>query len=207
MKNLLGGIRPVKAAAMTALVLVLASPAIPVTAQDNMMEARVRRIELEIRALQRQVFPGSDGKVFGPEVASGATAAPAAGSGATTPVADLLTRMEALEAQLKQLTAQGEVNANRIAKLEAAAGLASPAASPSPDASPAAPAADTNLSAMTGGASDVKPAAPPAPAPAPAATPTPAPTPLQAGARCGRAIGPASRGGARHRQAADRRSG
>ena len=45
-------------------------------------------------------------------------AAGAAGQGATTPVADLLTRMEAVEAQLKRLTAQGEENANRLAQHE-----------------------------------------------------------------------------------------
>ena len=35
-------------------------------AQDD--EARIRRLEAEIRALQRAVFPGGDGRYFTPEV-------------------------------------------------------------------------------------------------------------------------------------------
>jgi TolA-binding protein len=152
-------------------------PAIPAFSQDTLAEARIRKMEAEIRALQRKVFPGGDGKFFAPEItpqdATGGTAA--AGQPATSAVTDILTRMDALESQLARLTAQIEQNSNRIAQLEAREPAAAPAATeiagpPTADApeNPAAPAAaQANLDAMTGGAS--KPAASPAPAAAPAA--------------------------------------
>ena len=52
--------------ALVALALVGAGlAAVPAAAQD---EARIRKIEAEIRALQRQVFPNGDGRFFTPEV-------------------------------------------------------------------------------------------------------------------------------------------
>ena len=46
---------------------VLATP-MPAFAQDNNDEARLRKLEAEVRALQRRVFPGSDGRYFEPEI-------------------------------------------------------------------------------------------------------------------------------------------
>ena len=59
---------------MSALVLVMAGTAVPATAQDTLAEARLRKMEAEIRALQRQVFPGGDGKFFAPEITPGSPA-------------------------------------------------------------------------------------------------------------------------------------
>ncbi|HET9630312.1 MAG TPA: hypothetical protein VFP14_12605, partial [Novosphingobium sp.] len=59
------------------------------------------------------------------------------GAPATTPVSDLLTRMDSVEAQLARLTAQGEETANRVAQIEAKIAAAAAAAAPSP-----APATD-----------------------------------------------------------------
>jgi TolA-binding protein len=138
-------------------------------------EARLRKVEAEIRALQRQVFPGSDGKMFTPEVSGQATPSVAPGTAASTPVADLLTRMEAVEAQLTRLTAQNEETANRVAQLEAkfaALPLPAPAAAPAIDPAAAAPASAAALTL---------PAAPAAskPAPKPVATsPVPIPVPM-----------------------------
>ena len=159
---------------LVALALVLAGPAIPVLAQDTMAEARLRRIEAEVRALQRTVFPG-DGKTFTPQTTPQAVTS-AAGTPATTPVTDLLGRMDALEAQVARLTAQSEENANKLRQIEA---RLPPVPAPTPAATET-PAAAANLNAMTGGAS-----ATPAPAattaaatPRPAsAVPTPAPVP------------------------------
>jgi TolA-binding protein len=108
--------------------------------------------------------------------AASATGEP--GVPAATPMTDLLTRMDALEAQVARLTAQNEEMANRQRQLEArlaaaaapagAAGTtaAPPPASPSPAPVPAPlaakPATASNLSAMTGGASDRSGAAGPA---------------------------------------------
>ena len=41
-----------------ALVVAIASPAIAQSAGDKAAEARLRKIETEVKALQRQVFPG-----------------------------------------------------------------------------------------------------------------------------------------------------
>jgi TolA-binding protein len=157
-------------------------------------EARIRRMETEIRALQRKVFPGSDGKYFGPEITPvPATAGTTVGTPASTPVTDLLARMETLERQLAQMTAQAEQNSNRLTQIEARLGPAPTEASSSsmtPSIGATPPAPDTNLSAMTGGASTPRPApaaaaaVPTAPlaatAPAVAAVPAPAPAPVPA---------------------------
>jgi hypothetical protein len=153
---------------MGALIVVLlgtAAPALAQSAGGPDAEARLRRLEAEVRALQRQVFPGSDGKFFTPEITPGAApVAPPPGSPASTPVTDLLTRMEAVEAQLARLTAQNEETANRVAQLEAKfAAIALPAALPADGAGTPAPAP---VPAAV--------IAPPAPAPALAPAPRPA---------------------------------
>ena len=105
--------------------LATSAPAMP---QDGNEEMRIRRLEQEVRALQRKVFPGGDGRYFEPEISSttnpGTTSAP---TNSTTAVTDILARLDALEAQLQRQTAQNEENANalrlltdRIAVLEAA---------------------------------------------------------------------------------------
>lgn len=68
-------------------------------------DARLRKLEAEVRALQRQVFPGGDARMF-PQDAAG-TAAPAPVP-ATSALTDVLTRMDAIEAQNARLTAQVE---------------------------------------------------------------------------------------------------
>ncbi len=160
------------------LALVLAGPAVPVLAQtapENVAELRLRKIEAEVRAIQRQVFPGGDGKFFTPEMTQAPTPL-ASGSAApsSTPVTDMLSRMDALESQVARLTSQSEINANRLSKIEARLTVLEPApASSSPASSPSGgevAAANVNLAAMTGGASAAKPAAAPA-----AAAPNPAP--------------------------------
>lgn len=166
--------------ALGALVVVLlgtAAPALAQTAAAPNSEARLRRVEAEVRALQRQVFPGSDGKFFTPEVTAGGTAVVApAGSPASTPVTDLLTRMEAVEGQLARLTAQNEETANRVAQLEARLAALAPAA-PAVVANPAVPAP---APAVTPPPNPVIAVAVPAPAPAPTAAVAPAPKPATA---------------------------
>ena len=170
MKTLLVKGRLAKAAATTALVIALVGPvALPVMAQDTLAEARIRRMEAEIRALQRQVFPGGDGKFFAPEIQGASPAAPpAAGQPASTPVTDLLTRMDALEAQMARLTAQVELQGNRLTQVEAR--LASAAPAPSEATASATPAATATPAAGTAPAATPSPAAATAPAPAAAAT-------------------------------------
>jgi TolA-binding protein len=193
MRKLFGGLRVSQTAALTALGLVLAGAALPAHGQDVSADARIKRMESEIRALQRKVFPGADGKLFAPEItpaAAGPNAAAEAPAGSQ--VTDLMARLDSVEAQLKRLTSQGEENANKLAQLEtrlpapppapsvaaATAPVLPPAVSPS-----ASTASGVNLAAMTGGASaprpelspaaevTPRPAAPPAPRAAAVATP------------------------------------
>lgn len=195
MTRLLRTARP----AVAVLALALAVPALAQSAPTG-AEARLRALEAEVKALQRKVFPGGDGKYFPPQVQPTQTTTAPLGTPASTPVSDLLTRMQSVEAQLARLTAQGEENANRLAKLEArlaatavetatatgttpaatpAASLTTPAATTPAAITPAAatPAAVTNgatasanLAAMTGGASAPKPAVAAPAATKPAAT-------------------------------------
>lgn len=164
--NLLrGGSLPFLALAL-GLSAPLAVPALAQTASkstaQNDADVRLRRVEAEIRALQRKVFPDGAGKTFVPEITAGQTTTVAPGTPAAPAVTDLLARMDAVEAQLSRLTAQVEEGQNRtarmderLARLEAAAAppVAEPAvaaAAPVPAAKPAAaPVAAAALKAAT----------------------------------------------------------
>jgi TolA-binding protein len=130
----------------------IATSPVPAMAQDQTAEARLRKIEAEIRALQRNVFPGGDGRFFEPQIAPGETrpATPITSPTSTTAVTDILARLDAIELQLQRLTALTEESQNamsgfetRIAALEAAP------RSPMVDTTSEG-ATDTNLAAMTG---------------------------------------------------------
>ena len=106
--------------------------AAPAAAQSD--DARLRKIEAEVRALQRAVFPNGDGRFFTPEVVTpnGQPAQRPAGTPSETAVTDILARLDALESQLARLTARSEENANAIAEIQErlAEFEARPAASP-----------------------------------------------------------------------------
>mgnify|MGYP001363770516 FL=1 len=87
-------------------VMAVGLTALPAAAQENLAEARLRKIEAEVRALQRQVFPGGDGRFFEPEVSTATGARPGPTTPSTTAVTDILIRLDALEAQMQALTAQ-----------------------------------------------------------------------------------------------------
>lgn len=92
---------------------------IPASAQDASPEARLRKLEAEVRAIQRQVFPGSDGRFFEPEVSTATPSRPGPTTPSTTAVTDILIRLDALEAQIQALTAQTEQNTNGLAQVQA----------------------------------------------------------------------------------------
>ncbi|HEX8447547.1 MAG TPA: tetratricopeptide repeat protein [Sphingomonas sp.] len=149
----------------------LATVATPVVAQTSApVTARVDRLEKEMRAVQRKVFPGGAGYVE-PEIT--APAAPVQAGNASAPITDLTARVSSMEQELARMTGQVEQNGFRLRQLEeqltrlrtetgtrldtlerGGAGAA-PAALPAP-----APAADADPGET---------AAPPAPSPAPAA--------------------------------------
>lgn len=91
--------------------------AMPVAAQDTSGEARIRKLEAEVRAIQRQVFPGG-GKMFEPQIAGGTQTAAGPATPSTTAVTDILIRLDALEAQMQSLTAQTEQNTNALTQLQ-----------------------------------------------------------------------------------------
>lgn len=145
--------------------------AVPAAAQSD--DARLRKIESEIRALQRKVFPDGDGRFFTPEVITPNGQQPppnTVGTPSETAVTDILARLDALEAQLARLTARSEENTNKIAQLESKiADLAAPAPTPAPS--------DVGQSQQPTGALVAGQPSSPASGPARPATPTPPPTP------------------------------
>ncbi len=98
-------------------VALLASTAaiVPAAAQDT-VERRVDKIEKELRAVQRKVFPGSDGAYFEPDIV-----APPAGPGlpgASAPLTDAIARLDSIEAELARITGQVEGLTNRQRQLD-----------------------------------------------------------------------------------------
>jgi TolA-binding protein len=97
-------------------VLPIAQAQAQATAENT--DVRLRRIEAELRAVQRKVFPDGAGKTFAPEIAPPSSAGPALVP-APSALTDLLARMDAVEAQMQRLTAASEENQNHLAKLDA----------------------------------------------------------------------------------------
>ncbi|MGF7202774.1 TolA-binding protein [Sphingobium olei] len=160
----------------TSAVLLAIAPA--ATAQTT-VEGRVDRLEKEMRAVQRKVFPG--GQPLEAEISRPATPTVAPGSPASTPIADLTARVGALESQLASVTGQVEETSFKLRQLEEAfnrykaetdAKLAPPAVDPA--AAPAATAPFTPPAGSAPAPAATRPAAT-KPAPAPA---KPAPTPV-----------------------------
>ena len=152
--------RAVLAFAIGGLLLTSGAPAF---AQDN-SEARIRKLEAEVSALQRRVFPGADGRYFEPDIAAPANGSPSS-STQTTAVTDILARLDALESAIQMLTGQVEQANNtqrgfeqRLAVLEKASATRAAATT--------APA--TSVPAVASGTSQPRPATP-----TPTATPQP----------------------------------
>ena len=98
-----------------ATMLLASAAAAPVLAQSDALTLRVGKLEKEMTAVQRKVFP--NGVALEPEI-EGSTASNAAGNPASAPLADLNARVDALESQLRMLTGQVETDGNRVRKLE-----------------------------------------------------------------------------------------
>jgi len=99
------------------LLLLIGAASAPLAAQTAPdLNQRVTRIEKELRAVQRKVFP--NGQPLEPQIAPPATAPEPVGTPATSPVADLTARVDGLEAQIRTITGQAEQNAFRLRQLE-----------------------------------------------------------------------------------------
>lgn len=133
------------------LAIVLGFAALPAAAQDN-SELRIKKLEAEVKALQRKVFPDGAGKYFTPEITPGSAPSDDLPSPSTGPVTDILARLDAVEAALARMTATSEENTNRAGKLEArVAALESANAAPAPAVSAPEPTSvSANTNAMTG---------------------------------------------------------
>lgn len=89
----------------------------PAAAQNDGVDKRVDRLEQEMRAVQRKVFPGGTSRFFEPDIAPDGEAKTAA-SNTTSAVSDLITRVDALERSLASLTNQVEQNGFELTKME-----------------------------------------------------------------------------------------
>jgi TolA-binding protein len=145
----------------------------PAQAQDGAIDKRVERLEKEMRAVQRSVFPGGSPTFFEGEIAPDNTPGERARSNA--PVIDLTARVDALESQLQALTGQTEQNAFQLRELEKRftaykAEMDKRFAEPEPAATPASlspaptvkPPAATSTAAATPAKKPATPAAKPA---------------------------------------------
>jgi TolA-binding protein len=96
------------------LSLLLAASALPAYAADQPpLEQRVDRIEKQLKAVQRKVFPGGDAAFQAPEIAPPETHT-TVGLPASTPLNDLTARVDALEKSVAQLTGQVEQDEHRL---------------------------------------------------------------------------------------------
>src|SRR3546814_7876431 len=87
--------------------ILLAGAAMPAAAQER-LDRRLDRLEQEMQAVQRIVFPGGAGRqgpIIQPEIQP-RTGADIGGIPASTALSDLTARVDALEAQLGRLTGQ-----------------------------------------------------------------------------------------------------
>ena len=132
-------------------------------AQDANIDGRVGKLEKEMRAVQRQVFPAGAGKFVEPDIQS-PTAAKPENASTTSATSDLLVRVDALEAQLATLTGQVEQQGNnmrgveaRLKLLEAQLASAQMANAPQETAAPATTASVLPAAASVPAAETVKP--------------------------------------------------
>jgi len=94
-----------------------ACAAAPAFGQASAVEGRVGRLESEMRAVQRKVFPGGNGQYLEPEIKP-ANPQDIPGSPSGSPLSDLTARVNALESQLSGITGQIETTQHRTQVLE-----------------------------------------------------------------------------------------
>lgn len=102
------------------LALFASALVLPATAhaQSADLDVRVKRLEAQVRALQRSVFPGSKGELFEPEVSTAPGPATPVGTPATGALVDAQTRVSALETQVANLTDSTERATYAVGQME-----------------------------------------------------------------------------------------
>jgi TolA-binding protein len=125
-RSLATGVRVVRHVSLT--VMLFAGLAAPAAAQSGgssgsggaatSVPQRVDRLEREMRAVQRKVFPGGSQQFFEAEITPPQATGPAPGTPVGSPVSDLTARVDALERELSRLTGQAEQNAFKLRQIE-----------------------------------------------------------------------------------------
>lgn len=82
------------------------------------LDGRVGKLEKEMRAVQRKVFPGANPQFFEPEITPPQPSAAPGGTPAASPIADLSGRVDTLEQELARITGQIEQNTFKLRQLE-----------------------------------------------------------------------------------------
>lgn len=82
------------------------------------VEGRVDRLEREMRAVQRKVFPGGNGQYFPPDITPADQPVQSPGVPASSAVSDLAARVSALESQQTSHTGQIEQIQHKLQLLE-----------------------------------------------------------------------------------------
>jgi tol-pal system protein YbgF len=100
--------------------LALSAPGHAQPAGANPLDRRIGKLESEMKAVQRKVFPGGNPRFFEPEITA-PEAEPAAPDGvpASNPLTDLSVRVGEMERQLRTMTGQAEANEFKLRQLEA----------------------------------------------------------------------------------------
>lgn len=91
---------------------------IPAAHAQSNVEGRVGKLESEMRAVQRKVFPGGAGQYLQPEVTAQQPTSSGPGSPASSAITDLSSRVTSLEQQMSSLTGQIEQNQYRVRQLQ-----------------------------------------------------------------------------------------
>jgi len=99
---------------------VILFPTAPALAQTG-LEGRVGKLEGELRAVQRKVFPGGAGTYLEPQITAPATpTGPGPGTPASSALADVTQRVTSLEGQMASMTGQIEQTQYRLRQMEEA---------------------------------------------------------------------------------------
>lgn len=99
------------------IAVMLAGSATPALAQSG-LEGRVGKLESEMRAVQRKVFPGGAGAYLEPQVRPADTPREEIGAPSSSAVDDLTQRVSSLEGQIASMTGQIEQTQYRMRQLE-----------------------------------------------------------------------------------------
>ncbi|QLC24969.1 hypothetical protein HFP57_07960 [Parasphingopyxis algicola] len=114
---------------MLVAALLASCAATPALSQGADLDRRIDRVEREVRALQREVFPGGNSDFFEPEIQADRQSG-MAGDPASSPITDLTDRVNALERQLATLTGQVEENSFELRQLRSMVEALQAAAAP-----------------------------------------------------------------------------